>query len=138
MRNSLRPFVSTNAKDSAVLESIELHSTNNNGWCRWKITWDGEHAPYFDCVVRSWRLLNFCRVKDVEHIEVSPDGRFVYFDGCLHRDADEWRTAFPTHGYGTLAVQYWTADRRPVVFTKTWNHMLSTVPGCVDDGASRV
>jgi len=40
---------------------------------------------------------------------------------CFGQPYDAW---FPTHGHGTLGVKEWTEDGRPVLFAKTWNHML--------------
>lgn len=122
------PRVIAHARDEARLRGVRLVSVDRDGWARWAVTWDDEHAPQFDCAVRVWRCAMYGRESDVEHVEISPDNHWVYFDGCLADEGDVFSARCPTHGYGTERALNWAPDGGPLLFVKTWNHMLSVSP----------
>ena len=57
-------------------------------------------------------------------MEISPSSKDVYFDGCKHNGTDPFDAWFPAHGYASVAIKEWTAGGRPMLYVKTWNHML--------------
>ena len=119
------PYVVPHEEDRYPLTSIRLVTTYTSGWQRFALTWADEQAPCCDLAVRLWRIAAYARCKDVEFVELSPNSRIVYFDGCSHNGTDPYHAWFPSHGFGTFAVKEWTPDGRPLLLTKTWNHMLS-------------